>query len=450
MPNQESKKSYEFFAPKVFIQTFGCQMNIYDSQVILERAMRIGYQEVETETKADLIILNTCSIRAHAEEKVFSKLGWLKKLKQEKKDLIIGICGCMAQHYRKTLFEKYNFLDFIVNSSNIDKLPTIIKQVKEGETNITCLGNFKNSLEKINPYRKDKIFAYLPIIFGCDNFCSYCVVPFLRGKSRSRNLEEIVKEAEDLSQQGCQEITLVGQNVNSYGRDLNNKTISFSALLRKLNSIEGIKRVRFITSHPKDVSDDLLDCLVSLPKICKHIHLPVQSGSDKILDLMKRGYTAEKYLHLVDKLRKKVENISITTDFMVGFPGETKKDFEDTLNLARKVKFDKAFTFKFSPRKNTPAYKMKDQVEEEVSKRLQMLIAFQNEISKKKNEEYLDRIQEVLVEGESSKYKDRLCGKTNTFKMVLFNGEKSLIGRLIKVKITNCNMRTLEGRVVDD
>ncbi|MBU1153843.1 tRNA (N6-isopentenyl adenosine(37)-C2)-methylthiotransferase MiaB [bacterium] len=450
MPNQESKKSYEFFAPKVFIQTFGCQMNIYDSQVILERAMRIGYQEVETETKADLIILNTCSIRAHAEEKVFSKLGWLKKLKQEKKDLIIGICGCMAQHYRKTLFEKYNFLDFIVNSSNIDKLPTIIKQVKEGETNITCLGNFKNSLEKINPYRKDKIFAYLPIIFGCDNFCSYCVVPFLRGKSRSRNLEEIVKEAEDLSQQGCQEITLVGQNVNSYGRDLNNKTISFSALLRKLNSIEGIKRVRFITSHPKDVSDDLLDCLVSLPKICKHIHLPVQSGSDKILDLMKRGYTAEKYLHLVDKLRKKVENISITTDFMVGFPGETKKDFEDTLNLARKVKFDKAFAFKFSPRKNTPAYKMKDQVEEEVSKRLQMLIAFQNEISKKKNEEYLGRIQEVLVEGESSKYKDRLCGKTNTFKMVLFNGEKSLIGRLIKVKITNCNMRTLEGRVVDD
>ncbi|MBU0599518.1 tRNA (N6-isopentenyl adenosine(37)-C2)-methylthiotransferase MiaB [bacterium] len=450
MPNQESKKSYEFFAPKVFIQTFGCQMNIYDSQVILERAMRIGYQEVETETKADLIILNTCSIRAHAEEKVFSKLGWLKKLKQEKKDLIIGICGCMAQHYRKTLFEKYNFLDFIVNSSNIDKLPTIIKQVKEGETNITCLGNFKNSLEKINPYRKDKIFAYLPIIFGCDNFCSYCVVPFLRGKSRSRNLEEIVKEAEDLSQQGCQEITLVGQNVNSYGRDLNNKTISFSALLRKLNSIEGIKRVRFITSHPKDVSDDLLDCLVSLPKICKHIHLPVQSGSDKILDLMKRGYTAEKYLHLVDKLRKKVENISITTDFMVGFPGETKKDFEDTLNLARKVKFDKAFTFKFSPRKNTPAYKMKDQVEEEVLKRLQMLIAFQNEISKKKNEEYLGRIQEVLVEGESSKYKDRLCGKTNTFKMVLFNGEKSLIGRLIKVKITNCNMRTLEGRVVDD
>ncbi|MBU2600366.1 tRNA (N6-isopentenyl adenosine(37)-C2)-methylthiotransferase MiaB [bacterium] len=450
MPNQESKKSYEFFAPKVFIQTFGCQMNIYDSQVILERAMRIGYQEVETETKADLIILNTCSIRAHAEEKVFSKLGWLKKLKQEKKDLIIGICGCMAQHYRKTLFEKYNFLDFIVNSSNIDKLPTIIKQVKEGETNITCLGNFKNSLEKINPYRKDKIFAYLPIIFGCDNFCSYCVVPFLRGKSRSRNLEEIVKEAEDLSQQGCQEITLVGQNVNSYGRDLNNKTISFSALLRKLNSIEGIKRVRFITSHPKDVSDDLLDCLVSLPKICKHIHLPVQSGSDKILDLMKRGYTAEKYLHLVDKLRKKVENISITTDFMVGFPGETKKDFEDTLNLARKVKFDKAFTFKFSPRKNTPAYKMKDQVEEEVLKRLQMLIAFQNEISKKKNEEYLGRIQEVLVEGESSKYKDRLCGKTNTFKMVLFNGEKSLIGRLIKVKITNCNMRTLEGKVVDD
>lgn len=443
-------KTFVHKKPSVYIKTFGCQMNFYDSQVILERIKSCGYEEIDDENVANLIILNTCSIRAHAEEKVFSKLGELRKLKQERKDLVIGICGCMAQHHRRNLFKKFNFLDFIVSSSNISKLPLVIKRIKENEAKVTYLGKFKDSLENINPERKRRVSTYLPIMFGCSNFCSYCVVPYLRGKSRSRKLEEVVNEAEELSAQGCKEIILVGQNVTFYGQDLDNKT-SFSNLLKKINSLENIKRIRFITSHPKDLSDDIIDSFSCLSKVCPHIHLPIQSGSDKILSLMNREYTAKMYRSLVKKLREKVENISITTDIMVGFPGETQKDFEDTLNLVKEVKFDSVFTFKFSPRKDTPAFKMKNQVEDKIAReRLQILIALQNRISERNNKRYLGLEQEVLVEGKNTKHEGSLYGRTDSFKMVLFKGKENMIGRMIRVKIIDSNMRTLRGNIIND
>ncbi|MDI6786354.1 MAG: tRNA (N6-isopentenyl adenosine(37)-C2)-methylthiotransferase MiaB [bacterium] len=434
----------------VFLKTFGCQMNFYDSQVILEQMKRCGYKETNDERAANLIILNTCSIRAHAEERVFSKLGEIKKLKQEKKELIVGICGCMAQYHRRALFERFKFLDFIVSPSNINRLQNIIEEIKEDKTKVAYLGNFKNSLKNINPDKKGKVSAYLPIMFGCSNFCSYCVVPFLRGKSRSRKLKEIIKEVKELSNQGCREVVLVGQNVTFYGKDLNNEA-TFSNLLKEINSIENIKRIRFITSHPKDLSEDIINCFSKFPKVCPHIHLPIQSGSDKILSLMNRGYTIKTYQDLVEKLRKEVKNISITTDIMVGFPDETQEDFKDTLNLVEEIKFDQAFTFKYSPRKDTLAFKMKNQVEDKIAKeRLQALITFQNKISKKNNEKYLSSIQEVLVEGESSKYEDRLYGRTDNFKTVLFDGSKDIVGRLVKVVIVGYNMRTLKGNILND
>ena len=438
-----------FKGKKYFIKTYGCQMNVHDSEEIKKILENLGYTEIEDYEQADLIILNTCAIRENAHDKVFGFLGRCKHLKKTNKDLILGLCGCMAQEENvvKEIREKHKYIDIVFGTHNMNELPDMLMNFY-GKQSINVYSKEGDVIEFGNLYKRDsKITAWVNIMYGCDKFCTYCIVPYTRGKQRSRKSEDILKEVKELKEQGYKEITLLGQNVNAYGKDLDGE-IEFSKLLEKVSDI-GIERIRFVTSHPWDFTDKMIDVIASRKNIMPYIHLPLQSGSNKILKLMGRRYTKEEYLELYNKIRNKVKNASITTDIIVAFPGETEEDFNDTLDVVNTCKYDGAFTFIYSPRENTPAAKMKnDLTEEEKEDRLHRLNELVNKYSKESNERMLNTIQKVLVIGVSEKDSNKVCGYTENMKLVNVSAPVDTIGQIINVKITDAKSFSLDGEVI--
>ncbi|MCY6483903.1 tRNA (N6-isopentenyl adenosine(37)-C2)-methylthiotransferase MiaB [Clostridium aestuarii] len=434
-----------------YLQTYGCQMNEEDSEKISGLLKGIGYSVTDKKDEADVIIFNTCCVRENAEQKVYGNLGALKALKREKPELIIVVCGCMVQQegMAEKIIKKYPQVDIITGSYNSYKLPEYIERVKKGGNSIIEIWDKEGKIVEDLPIdRKSDIKGFVTIMYGCNNFCSYCIVPYVRGRERSRKSENIINEIKELVSKGYKEITLLGQNVNSYGKGLDEE-INFAGLLRKVNEIEGVERIRFMTSHPKDLSQELIDTIASCDKICEHVHLPVQSGSSKVLKKMNRVYDKEHYLDIVRRVKEAIPNVTITTDIIVGFPGETEEDFEETLDLVKKVEYDSAFTFLYSIRTGTPAAEHKEQVAEDVKhKRFNRLVAVVNEIVARKNKEYDGKVVEVLVEGPSKNDETKLMGRTRTNKLVNFEGDFDNIGKIVDVKITKAQSFSLTGKIV--
>jgi len=443
----ETRESNDIFAgKKYYIKTYGCQMNVHDSEEIKSLIENLGYTETDNYEESDLIILNTCAIRENAHDKVFGFLGRCKHLKKTNKNLIIGLCGCMAQEESvvSEIREKHPYIDIVFGTHNMNELPKMLAEFT-GKQDIEIYSKEGDVIEFGNLYKRDsKISAWVNIMYGCDKFCTYCIVPYTRGKQRSRKSEDILKEVKELKQQGYKEITLLGQNVNAYGKDLDNE-IEFSKLLEQVSDI-GIERIRFVTSHPWDFTDSMIDVIAARDNIMPYIHLPLQSGSDRILKLMGRRYTKEEYLTLFNKIRTKVKNASITTDIIVGFPGETEEDFKETLDVVDKCHYDGAFTFIFSPREGTPASKMADETPlSEKEERLQRLNEKINAYSKESNERMLNTIQKVLITGVSEKDPNKVCGYTENMKLVNVEADKNTIGQIIDVKITEAKSFSLDG-----
>lgn len=396
-----------------------------------------GYLSTADIEEADLVLVNTCSVREHAESRALGRLGELARLKRKRADLILGVCGCMAEHQKDQLLKKAPHLDFVLGVRRLAELPEIIDSVEKGSSSILCTGPDRKSPPPLHiSLRNTGLKAWLPISLGCNNSCAYCIVPSLRGPLKSRDSREIVKEAESLVKNSYREVTLLGQNVNAYGQDRPGET-DFAGLLEQLNAIPGLSRIRFATSHPKDISPRIIEALADLPRVCEALHLPIQAGSNNILARMRRGYTVEHYLEIVSQLRKKIPSIAITTDIIAGFPGETEEDFESTLAVVKEIGFDGAFTFKFSPRPDTPAAEMTGQIPEQARKeRLDRLIDIQNRMTKQKNEALIGTEQEVLVDGKNPKKPGFLLGRTRTDKTTTFAGPEDLIGQIVKIKIT--------------
>lgn len=423
-------------------------MSEHDSEILAGQLEELGYQPTEDQSKADIIMLVTCCVRETAENKVWGLLGRLRSLKQENPNLIIGVCGCLPQQkdMGNNIKRRFPHVDLIIGTHNIHELPRYITQLQETrETVLEVWSDSDAVVEEVPIKRAHGIKAWVTIMHGCNNFCTYCIVPYVRGREKSRRPENIVKEVKQLAEAGYKEVTLLGQNVNSYGKYLE-PPVDFADLLVMLNDIPGLERIRFTSSHPRDFSDKLINVIAKYDKVCEHIHLPIQAGSSRILQKMNRGYTREQYLDLVKKIREKIPNCSITTDIMVGFPGETDEDFADTLDIVEKVKFDGAFTFVYNKRRGTPAAEMEEQVPEEIkTKRIEELISLQNKISIQKNRELEGKVEEVLVEGSSKKNSSRLGGRTRTNKLVIFNGSNELIGKIIPIKITAGLLTHLDG-----
>lgn len=433
------------------IHTFGCQMNENDSERLAGMLKEMGYIETDKTEESDLILYNTCCVRENAELKVYGHLGALKKLKETNPGLIIAVCGCMMQqkevveHIRK----KYRHVDLVFGTHNLYKFPELVYSVMQTSKRVFDIWETAGFIAENMPIeRKDGIKAWVTVMYGCNNFCSYCIVPYVRGRERSRSLEDIVNEVKELGKQGYKEITLLGQNVNSYGKDLS-QPVSFAELLRSLDKVEGIERIRFMTSHPKDLSDELIKAIRDCKKVCEHLHLPVQAGSTRILHEMNRKYTKEQYLELANRIKEQVPGISLTTDIIVGFPGETEEDFIETLDVMAKVRYDMAYTFLYSKRTGTPAAKNQEQVPEETKKeRFDRLIDVQNRISRELNEPMLGKVEEVLVEGLSKSSEDMYTGRTRSNKIVNFKGSKEMVGKLVQVEIEKVQTWSLEGTVI--
>ena len=428
-----------------FVKTYGCQMNEHDSENIRAILEDLGFRPSDDIYNSDLVILNTCAIRENAHNKVFGLLGRIKHNK-ESRNVIVGFCGCMAQeeHVVNLIDNKYKYIDFVLGTHNIHKLPSILKNVIEKNERVIEVYNRPTEIIEDVPVKRDSnIKAWVNIMLGCDKFCTYCIVPYTRGTQRSRNKDDIIKEVINLKNDGYKEITLLGQNVNAYGKDLNND-YKMADLLEDVAKT-GIDRIRFVTSHPWDFEDRMIDVISKYPNIMPYVHLPLQSGSDRILKLMGRRYTKDEYLTLYNKIKSKVERVSITTDIIVGFPGETDEDFNETLDLYNKCKFDSAFTFIFSPREGTPAAKMEDHITlEEKEERLHKLNELVNKYSLEKNKEYVNKIVKVLIEGKSDK-DGILMGYTDTMKLVNVDAPESDIGKIIDVKITDAKTWSLNG-----
>lgn len=435
---------------RYFVKTYGCQMNEHDSEMISAILEDMGYTKANDYNDADLIILNTCAIRENAHNKTFGMLGRIKHLKQTKKDLLVGLAGCMSQEESVVdeIISKYKWMDFVFGTHNIHKLPEILKEhMRTKKLEVNVWSNEGNVIEGIPSKRDSKYKAWVNIMYGCDKFCTYCIVPYTRGKQRSRLPLDIIEEVKKLKQEGYKEVTLLGQNVNAYGKDFKDMDYKMENLLEDVAKT-GIDRVRFVTSHPWDFTDSMIDVIAKYDNICNYIHLPVQSGSSRILKLMGRRYTKESYIELYNKIRNKVKNCSITTDIIVGFPGETKEDFEETLSLARECKFDSAFTFIYSPREGTPAAKMKDDVSlEEKEQRLHELNEVINKYALEANEKLVGQVVPVLIEGESQKDNSMVAGYTDTMKLVNVKADKSSIGKIIDVKITDAKTWSLDGEI---
>lgn len=437
---------------KFLIRTYGCQMNEHDTEVMAGIFMALGYEPTNDVNDANVILLNTCAIRENAENKVFGELGHLKPLKLQKPDLLIGVCGCMSQEESvvNRILQKHHFVDMIFGTHNIHRLPNILQEAYlSKEMVIEVWSKEGDVIENLPKVRKGNIKAWVNIMYGCDKFCTYCIVPYTRGKERSRRPEEIIQEVRHLAAQGYQEVTLLGQNVNAYGKDFEDMNYRLGDLMDEIRKID-IPRIRFTTSHPRDFDDHLIEVLAKGGNLVDHIHLPVQSGSSSVLKIMARKYNREQYLELVGKIKKAIPNLSLTTDIIVGYPNETDEQFEETISLYKEVGFDIAYTYIYSPREGTPAAKMKDNVPIEVKKeRLQRLNALVNEMSAEKMKSYLGKTVEVLVEGESKKNPEVLAGYTKKNKLVNFIAPKSVIGSIVKVKITDTKTWSLNGEMVD-
>lgn len=434
------------------VTTFGCQMNSHDSEKLKGILESIGYEESSDE-KADFVIFNTCTVRENANKKLYGHLGHLKNLKSKNPHMIIALCGCMMQesHVVETIRQKYSFVNIVFGTHNIYKLAELIYiNLSENKRVIEILDKSINTVETLPTKRKYSFKSGVNIMYGCNNFCSYCIVPYVRGREKSRKPDDIIKEITELASKGVREIMLLGQNVNSYGKvfDYTNNEIiqvssedmiTFPMLLKKVCSIDGIERIRFMTSHPKDLSDELIQVMSEESKICNHLHLPVQSGSTSILGKMNRRYTKEQYLKLVEKIRCAIPNISLTTDIIVGFPGETEEDFKDTLDIVEKVRYDQAFTFIYSKRTGTPAASMNNQVPDDVVKdRFNRLLTKVNEISSEQTKRFTGMIKDVLIEEVNHQDSSLVSGRTEENVTVHLEGDSSLIGQTIKVKLVDC------------
>ncbi|TDQ39720.1 tRNA-i(6)A37 thiotransferase enzyme MiaB [Aureibacillus halotolerans] len=438
---------------RFYIRTYGCQMNEHDTEVMAGIFEGMGYEATTDVNDADVILLNTCAIRENAENKVFGEIGHLKPLKLEKPDLLIGVCGCMSQEESvvNRILQKHPFIDMIFGTHNIHRLPDILREAIFGkEMVIEVWSKEGDIIENLPKVRKGQIKAWVNIMYGCDKFCTYCIVPYTRGKERSRRPEDIIEEVRHLARNGYKEVTLLGQNVNAYGKDFEDSSYGLGDLMEELSKID-IPRFRFMTSHPRDFDDRLIDVLAKGGNLMEHIHLPVQSGSSEILKIMGRKYSREHYMTLVAKMEERIPNVTFTTDIIVGFPNETEEQFEETLSIVREVEYDAAYTYIYSPREGTPAAKMEDNVPMEVKReRLQRLNQLVNELSLKKNKVFEGQVVDVLVEGESKKNPDVLSGYTRKSKLVNFRGPKSLVGKIVPVYITGAKTWTLDGDLVTE
>lgn len=439
--------------PLAFVHTYGCQGNVSDSERIKGMLSQMGFQMTEEITDADLILYNTCAIREHAEDRVFGNVGAVKKLKKEKPELIIALCGCMMQqeHIREKIYNSYPFVDIVFGTHAHYLLPKLLKQYLTRKKRVVSAFDIDGEIaEGLPVYRDRTAKAWLPIMYGCDNFCSYCVVPYVRGRERSRKPEDIIAEAKQIIAEGYKDITLLGQNVNSYGKGLE-ENINFSELLRRINALDGDFTIRFMTSHPKDCTHELIDTIAQCEKASKHIHLPFQSGNNRVLGEMNRRYTREKYLELINYAKEKIDGLSLTSDVIVGFPGETYEEFCDTLSLVKEVEFTSLFTFIFSPRKGTKAEKMPDPVSHsEKAKWFKELCDLQESIASQHNAKMKGKIYRVLCEGESKNNPELLAGRTDGNVIIEFKGDKSLIGKFCNVLVTEPLNWIVRGELVNN
>ena len=432
---------------KFLLKVAGCQMSFHDAEVLAGLLKQAGYTEAAAPAEADVIVFQTCCVRETAERKLYGQVNELRGLKREKPGLIVGLAGCLAQKDREKALQRCPHLDFVLGTQRLGDLPHILAALRDGCQGIVDVDEGAN-LEGLPIARAEGVRAYVNISYGCNNFCTYCIVPYVRGPEKSRPPAAVLAEVEEAAQAGYREVMLLGQNVNTYGRDLEEPT-DFAALLRRVDKVPQLARIRYMTSHPRDFTEEMIRAVRETEKVCEHFHLPLQAGSNRILAAMNRGYTRERYLELVAKVRSLVPGASITTDLIVGFPGETEEDFQATLDMVERVRFDAAYTFIFSPREGTRAATLPGQVTAAVKKeRLARLNALQNRISRELNEALVGRVVEILVEGPSKNNPDRLAGRTRTNKLVHFTGPASLRGEQVKVRIKRAFTWTLDGDLV--
>lgn len=436
---------------KAFVETYGCQQNVNDSELLTGMIQDMGYTMTEDKEQADLILYNTCAVREGAEMKVFGNLGALKHLKTKRPDVIIGVCGCMMQQedIQKQIKSKYKHVSVVFGTHSLYRFPEILQKALMEETRVFDVVEDGAIAEGLPISRKEGPCAWVSVMYGCNNFCTYCIVPYVRGRERSREKSVILDEIKALAKEGYKEVTLLGQNVNSYGNDLD-ENIDFADLLKMVHQIDGIERIRFMTSHPKDISDKLIETMAELPKVCKQLHLPIQAGNNEVLKSMNRRYTKEDYLAKIQKIRTLMPDIVLTTDIIVGFPTESNEQFKDTIYVLEKVRYDTIFSFIYSKRPGTPAAKM-DFVcsEADIKANFNELLAVQDVISKEINDSYVGTIQQVLVEGPSKTNPDTLAGRTQGGKIVNFHGDSSLVGKIINVQIIESRTWSLIGKITD-
>jgi len=436
---------------KIYTKTYGCQMNEYDSARILQVMKQQGYTPTEHAEEADLIILNTCSVRDKAEQKVYSALGRWRELKEQREGLIIGVGGCVAQQEGEELLRRVPHLDLVFGTHNIHKLGQMVREVQNLASRPVEVAFYRSLTYLENLHGRPEVHgpkAYVTIMQGCNKVCSFCIVPHVRGREISRPSDNIINEVRELTGQGVREVMLLGQNVNSYGKTGQGE-LTFAELLHKINEIDGLDRIRFTTSHPQDLSPQLIDAYAVLEKLCEHLHLPVQSGSDTVLQRMRRGYSRKEYMDRIHRLRDRCPEVALSTDIIVGFPGETEDEFATTLEMLEKMEYDEIFAFKYSPRPQTVAAKIHaDDVPEETKKsRLQTVLALQKEISLRKNRQLIGRVEEILLEGESKLSKDRMMGRARTNKVVNVEAPRGLVGKTLEVRITGASANSLMGEL---
>ncbi|RMH79875.1 MAG: tRNA (N6-isopentenyl adenosine(37)-C2)-methylthiotransferase MiaB [Acidobacteria bacterium] len=431
---------------KYYIKTFGCQMNFNDSERLGGILQSMGYEPAQSYEDADLILLNTCTIREKPDQKVYSHLGEYKKVKEKNPRALIGVCGCLAQRMGQELVQKAPMVDIMFSSFNMHQLPELIQQAQAGYRATAILEEPPQDEDKLWDYptvRDNQFCAYVTVMKGCDKNCTYCVVPKTRGRQRSRSLESILSEVESLVKDGVKEVHLLGQNVTAWGQDIG---MSFAELIYRVAQVDGVERIRFTTGHPKDLTEEMVRAMAEIPQVCEHIHLPVQAGSNRVLKLMDRGYTKEEYLEKIQMLREYIPNMTFSTDIIVGFPTETEEDFEHTLDVLKRVEFEQVFSFKYSPRPDTPAYSMEGQVPDEVkTERMRRLLELQKSIISKKARLYQGTVQEVLFE---SYQEGKLLGRTRTNRWVSVEGGEELLGKLVRVKITKPHLYSMEGELI--
>ena len=437
---------------KLYLQTYGCQMNQYDSERVAQVLGRMDYERTEQIDTADLILLNTCSVRDKAEQKVYSALGRWKELKDRRESVIIGVGGCVAQQEGANLLRRMPHVDLVFGTHNIHKLPQMVEQVQRSQSRPVEIAFYRDPSYMDDPEGRSRVEgakAFVTIMQGCNKVCSFCIVPYVRGREVSRPSAKILAEIESLARHGVKEVMLLGQNVNSYGKTSPGE-LSFAELLGRVNAIEGLQRIRFTTSHPQDLSPELIEAFATLDKLCEHLHLPVQSGSDSVLTRMRRGYTRNEYLTRIDRLRQRCPKVALSTDIIVGFPGETDVEFANTLEMLRQVEYDEIFSFMYSPRTQTVSAKIyDDDVVDEIKKdRLQEVLRLQKEISLKRNRQGIGNVDEVLVDGRSRLKNGQVMGRTRTNRIVNLTGEETLVGSLLPVRIIGATANSLIGEVI--